>query len=114
MGVAVGDYDNDGWQDLYVTALDSDQLLRNRGDGTFEDVTAAAGIEHHHWTVPAAFVDYDADGWLDLFVGGYLAVGAEARAAPTRPAHPTTVAPKTSSPSPTESCATSATARSPT
>ncbi len=78
MAVAVGDYDNDGWRDLYLTALDGDQLLRNRGDGTFEDVTREAGIDHEHWTVPAAFVDYDSDGWLDLFVGGYLAVGSEA------------------------------------
>ncbi len=72
MGVVAGDYDNDGQVDLYVTNFGSNQLLRNRGDGTFEDVTEAAGADDRRWTVPAAFVDYDRDGWLDLFIGNYV------------------------------------------
>lgn len=72
MGAATGDYDNDGWTDLYVTAFGRNRLLRNRGDGTFEDRTAAAGADDPRWSVPAVFFDLDADGWLDLFVGNYL------------------------------------------
>ena len=72
MGAAVGDYDADGWPDLYVTNLGPNQLLRNRGDGTFEDKTAAAGVGEDRWSVPATFFDYDDDGRLDLFVGNYL------------------------------------------
>ena len=71
-GVAAGDYDNDGWTDLYVTRLGSNSLLRNRGDGTFADVTAASGADDDRWSVPASFADFDADGWLDLYVGNYL------------------------------------------
>ncbi len=73
MGVATADYDNDGWIDLYRTSYGPNQLLRNRGDGSFEDRTRAAGAEDGSWSVPATFVDYDRDGWLDLFVGNYLA-----------------------------------------
>jgi len=72
MGVAAGDYDNDGRVDLYVTGFGANRLLRNRADGTFEDVTAAAGVDDPRWSVPAVFFDYDRDGWLDLFVGNYL------------------------------------------
>jgi hypothetical protein len=72
MGVATGDYDNDGWIDLYVTSLGEDRLYRNRGDGTFEDVTRRAGVGEPRWSVPAAFFDYDRDGWLDLYVGNYV------------------------------------------
>ncbi len=72
MGVAAGDIDNDGYPDLYVMNYGSNQLLRNRGDGTFEDVTAAAGVDDERWSVSASFVDYDRDGWLDLYVGNYL------------------------------------------
>jgi enediyne biosynthesis protein E4 len=72
MGVATGDYDNDGDQDLYVTALGPDTLYRNNGDGTFSDVTAAAGVSDDRWSTAAAFVDYDRDGDLDLFVANYL------------------------------------------
>lgn len=72
MGVAVGDVDNDGWPDLYVTNYGANQLWRNRGDGTFEDATARAGVGDPRWSVPAVFWDYDKDGWLDLFVGNYV------------------------------------------
>ena len=72
MGVATGDFDNDGWTDLYVTNFGSNQLLRNRGDGTFDDVTAASGADDPRWSVAATFFDFDRDGWLDLYVGNYV------------------------------------------
>lgn len=75
MGVAVGDVDADGDPDVYVTAFGPDRLLRNRGDGTFEDATAATGLESTAtagWSVPAVFFDYDDDGRVDLWVGRYL------------------------------------------
>jgi enediyne biosynthesis protein E4 len=72
MGVAAGDFDNDGWIDLYVTALGGNQLWKNTGRNTFTDVTRQAGADDPRWSVPAAFVDYDRDGWLDLYVGNYL------------------------------------------
>ncbi|MDH3308683.1 MAG: VCBS repeat-containing protein, partial [Acidimicrobiia bacterium] len=72
MGVAAGDYDNDGWIDLYVTNLGPNQLLRNNGDDTFTDVTDIAGVGDPGWSVPAGFLDYDRDGWLDLFVANYV------------------------------------------
>ena len=71
MGVATGDFDNDGWVDLYVTNLGPNHLLRNLGDGTFREVTQKAAAEDRRWSVPAVFFDYDADGWLDLFIGNY-------------------------------------------
>ena len=72
MGVAVGDYDNDGDLDLYVTALGPNTLYRNHGDGTFADVTAEAGVGEDRWSTAATFVDIDRDGDLDLFVVNYL------------------------------------------
>lgn len=71
MGAAVGDIDNDGYPDLYVTNFGENRLYRNRGNGTFKDVTNAAGVGESHWSVSAAFFDYDRDGWLDLFIGNY-------------------------------------------
>ncbi len=73
MGVTAGDYDNDGWIDLYITNFGgSNQMLHNRGDGTFEDATAKTGTDDPRWSVPAVFFDYDRDGWLDLYVGNYV------------------------------------------
>jgi hypothetical protein len=74
MGVAVGDYDNDGWQDLYLSNLGTNLLLRN-DHGLFVDATAAAGVAGNpeDWSTGSAFLDYDNDGDLDLFVGNYIA-----------------------------------------
>jgi hypothetical protein len=72
-GAAVGDYDNDGWEDLYVTYLDGAVLYHNNGDGTFTDVTAKAGVGNRgRWGTSAAFGDYDKDGYLDLYVANYV------------------------------------------
>jgi hypothetical protein len=72
MGVAVGDYDNDGYPDLYVTSYGRNILYHNNGDGTFTDVTAKAGVAGGGWSVSAGFLDYDNDGHLDLFVTRYM------------------------------------------
>ncbi len=72
MGAAVGDYDNDGWLDLFVTAFGSNTLYRNMGDGTFADLTALADVSDTRWTTSAAFFDYDRDGDLDLYVASYV------------------------------------------
>jgi hypothetical protein len=72
MGVAVGDFDNDGYPDLYVTSYGKNVLYHNNGDGTFTDVTAKAGVAAGGWSVSAGFFDYDNDGHLDLFVTRYM------------------------------------------
>jgi hypothetical protein len=72
MGVAAGDYDNDGYPDLYVTNYGRNILYHNNGDGTFTDVTAKAGVAAGGWSVSAGFLDYDNDGHLDLFVTRYM------------------------------------------
>jgi len=72
-GVAIGDYDNDGNEDLYITYLDGAVLYHNNGDGTFTDVTAKAGVGNAgRWGTSAAFGDYDNDGYLDLYVANYV------------------------------------------
>jgi hypothetical protein len=72
MGAAVGDYDNDGYPDLFVTGFGATTLLHNNGNGTFTDVTKEAGVADTLWTTSAAFFDYDRDGFLDLFVARYV------------------------------------------
>jgi hypothetical protein len=72
MGVAAGDYNNDGFEDLFVTCLGQNHLFRNNGNGTFTDVTQKAGVGDSHWSAGAAFLDYDNDGKLDLFVSQYV------------------------------------------
>ena len=83
MGAAVGDYDNDGYPDLYVAGINTNILYHNNGDGTFTDVTAKAGVSaigpsgKKPWSVGAAWIDYDNDGLLDLLVVNYLDWSAE-------------------------------------
>ena len=72
MGVAIGDYDNDGYPDIYVTNYGKNILYHNNGDGTFTDVTEKAGVSGGGWSVSAGFLDYDNDGHLDLFVTRYM------------------------------------------
>jgi hypothetical protein len=72
MGVAIADYDNDGREDVYITALDGDRLFHNDGNGKFRDVTKAAGIQNANFGTSAAWLDYDRDGKLDLFVANYV------------------------------------------
>jgi hypothetical protein len=72
MGVTVGDFDNDGYEDIYITNWNSSILYHNNGDGTFTDVTAKAGVENPHFGTGTTWLDYDRDGKLDLFVGNYL------------------------------------------
>jgi hypothetical protein len=72
LGVAAADYDNDGKQDVYITALEGDRLFRNLGSGKFQDVTAASGIRNASFGTSAAWLDYDRDGRLDLFVANYV------------------------------------------
>ena len=72
MGVAVGDYDNDGHVDMYVTGFGPNVLFHNNGNGTFTEVTAFAGVQDERWSSSAAFVDYDRDGLLDLVVLNYV------------------------------------------
>ncbi len=66
MGVAAGDYDNDGWVDLYITNFGPNQMWRNKGDGTFSNVTQSTGTDDNRWSIPATFLDFDRDGRLDL------------------------------------------------
>ena len=100
MGVAAGDYDNDGWTDLYVTGVDRNILYRNLGACRFEDATATAGVgagsgHGKPWSVAAAWLDFDNDGHLDLFVVNYLdwswdrnrVCGDEGRRLSCSPAH---------------------------
>jgi hypothetical protein len=75
MGVAVGDFDNDGFEDIYVTGFGGNTLYHNNGNGTFSDVTAQAGVAASGWSTSAGFFDFDNDGKLDLFVARYVEWG---------------------------------------
>jgi hypothetical protein len=75
MGVAVGDFNNDSYQDLYVTNWGENQLFQNNQDGTFTNVTKHAGVESPEWGTSTAFVDVNHDGWLDLYVCNYVTFG---------------------------------------
>ncbi|MDE2705484.1 MAG: VCBS repeat-containing protein, partial [Gemmatimonadota bacterium] len=77
MGCAVGDYDNDGASDLYVTNYGPNSLYHNEGDGTFREVGQAAGVDLADWSTSATFGDYDRDGDLDLYVAQYLQFAPE-------------------------------------
>jgi hypothetical protein len=72
MGVAVADYDNDGRDDVYITAIDGDHLFHNEGNGKFRDVTKTSGIHNANFGTSAAWLDYDRDGKPDLFVANYV------------------------------------------
>jgi hypothetical protein len=72
LGVAAGDFDNDGWVDLYILNFGSNQLWHNNGNGTFSDVTKAAGADDPRMSLSASFADLDRDGWLDLYVADYV------------------------------------------
>ena len=72
MGIAVADYDRDGWPDLYITNFGDNTLWHNEGDGSFRDVTGQAMVNDPRWSSAAVFADYDGDGWLDLFVTNYV------------------------------------------
>jgi len=72
VGAVVGDYDNDGWPDIYVTNFGKNRLYHNNHNGTFTDVAENAGVTLGNWSTGATWGDYDGDGWLDLFVPGYV------------------------------------------
>ena len=76
-GVAVGDYDNDGWPDIYVANYGKNRLYHNNHDGTFTDVAEKAGVTLGGWSSGPTWGDYDHDGWLDLFVPGYVKFDAD-------------------------------------
>ena len=85
-GTCVGDFDNDGDPDLYVTNFGVNRLYRNDNGGRFTDVAPAAGVAADSWSTGCAFGDYDNDGWLDLFVAGYVTLDLEHMPPPGTPA----------------------------
>src|SRR5438034_5134420 len=83
MGVAVGDVNNDGLPDVYLTGYGGDRLFLNLGGGRFREVTREAGIDNPLWGTSASFVDYDRDGWLDLVVVNYVKIDPDHRCTKT-------------------------------
>ena len=81
MGLIVGDYNNDGWPDIYITGYGASKLYLNSGKGSFTDETARAGVGNDKWGTSAAFFDYDNDGFLDLFVCNYLSFDPDGKVA---------------------------------
>jgi enediyne biosynthesis protein E4 len=79
MGLAVGDFNNDGFADIYITGYGASKLYRNNGNGTFIDITAQAGVNNKAWGASAVWFDYDNDGYLDLFVCNYLSFDPEGK-----------------------------------
>jgi hypothetical protein len=101
MGVATGDYDNDGHPDLYLAAFGSNVLYHNEGNGTFKDVTRPAGVDDPRWSTSAAFLDYDRDGDLDLVVVNYVDFQVKGnRKCTSRTGEPDYCTPKAYSPTP--------------
>ena len=84
LGVVTLDYDNDGWDDIFVTYYGKNLLYHNNGNGTFTEVAEAAGVagEATRWNTGCAFIDYDHDGRLDLFVANYVDQGPDFRLLP--------------------------------
>lgn len=99
-GVCVGDIDNDGFEDLYVTNFGKSRLYRNEGGRHFMDVAERAGVAVDKWSTGCAFGDYDGDGWLDLFVAGYVSLDLR-NLPPPGTAQPTEAAATPRAPSPT-------------
>ena len=97
MGVAVGDYDGDGFPDIYVTQYGRSILYHNNGDGTFTDVTEKAGVAAPGWASSAVWFDYDNDGRLDLFVCQFAELGHDRKLAASRQMARTTIAFRASS-----------------
>jgi enediyne biosynthesis protein E4 len=87
-GAVTGDFDNDGFTDVYVVNVGRNLLYRNRGNGTFEDVTDRAGVGHPGTGISAVFLDIDKDGWLDLFVANYLTYQPESESEQNPGAYP--------------------------
>jgi enediyne biosynthesis protein E4 len=88
MGVCVGDYDNDGFDNLYVTYYGGNVLYHNNGNGTFSNVTDKAGVRGHGWGMGCGFGDYNNDGRLDLYVANYVDVDINQLAEPGSAALP--------------------------
>jgi len=85
-GVCIGDYNNDGFDDIFCACFGQNILYRNNGDGTFTDVTKAAGLwtQQQYWGAGCSFVDYDCDGLLDLFVSNYVQFSLSKRRSPAK------------------------------